>query len=265
MEESIPTIKSLSEEDMKKLGVVLKYFDLEDAVKRYEETRAIFDFGLKHVYNPETKIPMEFLLEGIKSYFFDFDEATIFYSSLAVELMLLRKTSIILAEQGLSKPLKSSSFWWLIHRTKILDPKHVIIADKLRLLRNCYVHFQNRILYDKIKSKEHIRLLETYKDEKISRQMKDQVIKNVRVFDKFAEEIFPSFSYSLEEKKNYINFMASRYDLWREWLQKEKGWSVHKLLRAGPLEFLRTRQRRFDALDALKWGKSVLEFCINSN
>ena len=250
---------------MKKLRVVLKHFDLEDAIRRYEETRAIFDFGLTHAYNPATKIPIEFFLEGVKSYFFDFDEAAIFYSSLAVELMLLRKTSIKLAEQGLSKPLKNLGFWWLIHGTKILDPKHVIIADKLRLLRNCYVHFQNKILYDKIKSKELTRRIETYKDEKISRQMKNQVIKNVRVLDKFAEEIFPSFPYSLKEKKNYINFMKSRYDLWWEWLQKEKGWSVQKLLKGGPLEFLRTRQRRFDALDALKWSKSVLEFCINSN
>lgn len=249
---------------MKKLRDILSYFDLEDAVRRYEETKVLFDFGLKYAYNPSTKIPMEFFLEGMKSYFFDFDEAAIFYSSLAVELMLLRKTSAKLTKQRLSKPLKNLSFWWLIHKAKVLDLKHVVIADKLRLLRNCYVHFQNKILYDKIRSKEQTRLIETYKDERISKQMKSQVIKDVRILNKFAEEIFPSFPYSVKEKQNYIKFMKSRYELYWEWLQKEKEWSVHKLLEASPQEFSRTRQRRFDALDALKWGKYVLEFCINS-
>ena len=250
---------------MKKLRDILNYFDLEDAVRRYEETKVLFRFGLNYAYNPSTKIPMEFFLEGIKSYFFDFDEAAIFYSSLAVELMLLRKTNTKLAEQRLSKPLKNLDFWWLIHKAQILDAKHVIIADKLRLLRNCYVHFLNKILYDKIKSKERTRFIETYKDERISKQMKKRVIKNVRILNRFAEEIFPSFPYSVNEKKNYLKFMKSRYELYREWLQKEKDWSVHKLLRASPQEFLRTRQRRFDALDALKWSKYVLEFCINNN
>lgn len=253
-------IKSIkTKEKLEKLSNLLNYFDLEDAVARYKETKTLFDFGLKHVTEPSLKLPIEFFLEGIKSYFFSFNEATVFYSSLSVELMLLLKASKKLDKKELSK-IHRLTFWWLIHKTNILDQEHVTIAENLSLLRNCYVHLQNEILYSRMQFEMNLKFIEKYEDEKIPKQMKNAVIENVRILQNFLEEIFPSLP-SIVPKKN-IYFMKKRYDLYWKWLQKEKKWTPRKVSEAGPREFLRTIQGRFDALDALNWSKSLLEFCI---
>lgn len=252
-------IKSIkTKEQLEKLRNILNYFDLEDTVARYEETKTHFDFGLKNVIEPSLKLPMEFFLEGIKSYFYGFNEATIFYSSLSVELMLLLKASKRLGEAELSRT--HSIFWWLINETDILDQEHVAIAENLRLLRNCYVHIQNKILYSRINLEKHLKSLETYENERIPKQVKDEVIKNIRILQKSTEEIFPTLR-SILTQRNF-EFMKKRYNLYWEWLLKEKKWDPTKALEAGPREYLRTRQGRFDALDALNWSKSLLEFCI---
>lgn len=261
MYENILKIKSIrTEEQLKRLKNLLNYFDLEDAVERYKETETIFDFGLKYAANLSLKIPMEFLLEGIKSYFFGFNEATIFYSSLSVELMLL-KASKKLYEKEQSK-IKNLTFWWLIHRTNILDQEHIAIADNLRLLRNCYVHLQNEIMYGRIQFDEDRKFLETYKNERMSEQMRGVLVENVRILQRSIEEIFPSLP-SVVDKKN-IEFMKNRYNLYWKWLEKGKKWTSRTLLDADPREFLRTRMSRFDAFDALKWSESILKFCIRN-
>jgi hypothetical protein len=254
-------IKSIkTKEDLEKLSDLLNYFDLEDAITRYKETKTLFDFGLKHVVEPSLKLPMEFFLEGIKSYFLGFNEATIFYSSLSVELMLLHKVGKKFREKEDSKIPKSMTFWWLIHKTNILDPEHVTTAEKLNRIRNCYVHLQNEILYSRVRFEEDRKFLETYEDKKLPKQMKDLIIKDVKILQEFLEEIFPSLPSSVSRKN--VEFMKTRYELYWKWLQKEMKWTTSKLLEAGPQEVMRTTQGRFDALDALNWSKSLLEFCI---
>jgi len=252
-------IKSIgTKEGLEKLSDLLNFFDLEDAVARYEETKNLFDFGLKYAKRTSMKLSMEFFLEGIKSYIFGFNEAAVFYSSLSVELMLLLKASKKSNLEELSKEGRLS-FWRLIHETKILDQKHVTIAENLNLLRNCYVHFQNEILYRRIEFEENRKFLETCEDERISKQIKDEVIASVRNLQRYIEGIFPLLP-SLVRDKNYIPFMKRRYHLYWEWINKEKRWTPRKLLEAGPREVLRTSQGRFDALDAVKWSKCLLEF-----
>jgi hypothetical protein len=138
-------IKSIkTKEQLEKLVNLLNYFDLEDAVARCEETKTLFDFGFKHAADPSLKLSMEFFFEGIKSYFFGFNEASIFYSSLSVELMLLQKASKESDKKELFT-IPKLTFWWLIHKANILDQKNVTVAESLNLLRNCYVHLQNEL------------------------------------------------------------------------------------------------------------------------
>jgi len=261
LEEHFLRIRDISRrEDLEKLSYLLSRFDLEDAVARYEETKDLVDFITKCARIPSMKFPTEFFHEGIKSYIFGFNEAAVFYSFLSVELAVLLRASKKLGEKKMSQ-IEPFRFLPLIREAKIFDKKHAALAKDLYRLRNCYVHFENQILYSRILFEKGRKFFETYQDERIPKQIIDETVKDIRVLQRYMENNFPSLPSLVRKKTAYIDFMRRRFDSYVQWVFKEKKWTYRKVLEGGPREILRILQGRFDAFDALDSSKCLLEFC----
>jgi len=81
----------------------------------------------------------------------DFDVASIFHSSSALALGLLIKLDAKLSDKE-KKEAHRLNFKRLIEKSKdngLLDKKHFELADDIRHIRNCYVHFENMMAYIK--------------------------------------------------------------------------------------------------------------------
>jgi len=90
-----------------------------------------------------------------------FDFASIFHSSSALALGLIIKLNAKLSDRE-KEELHRLTFKRLIKESKakgLLDEKHYELADDIRHIRNCYVHFENLMAYIK-------RTYEYYQDRK---------------------------------------------------------------------------------------------------
>jgi len=79
----------------------------------------------------------------------DFDYASVFHSSSALALGLLIKLNSILSDQGREK-IGSLTLKPLIEKSRengLLDEEHYNVAEDIRNIRNCYVHFENMMAY----------------------------------------------------------------------------------------------------------------------
>ncbi len=128
----------------------------EGFLERASETKGILGFTVRNESIAEKIVSMKFLRYSVSAYVLTYYEASVFYSSLSVELMLLRSAIRSWGEDKLvemktkrrgKKGRPVLTFGWLIHEAGILKSKADIeIAERIRLMRNCYVHFQNQIL-----------------------------------------------------------------------------------------------------------------------
>ena len=92
------------------------------------------------------RYPLRFFKDGVWAYQYLFDNASIYYSSLAVEVGLLLKLRNLVKRKRQATPKLRITFKWLIDNSK-LDEATKELAHKIRIMRNCYVHYQNLIVY----------------------------------------------------------------------------------------------------------------------
>ena len=79
----------------------------------------------------------------------EFDYASIFHSSSALALGLLIKLNAKLTEEekGKIKPLRFETLIKNCREKGLLDEEHYRLAEEIRNIRNCYVHFENMMAY----------------------------------------------------------------------------------------------------------------------
>jgi hypothetical protein len=123
-------------------------------------------------FDPERYFPL-YHLELAASLFSkgeEFDYASIFHSSSALALGLIIKlnTNLTDEEKRKIKPLKFKALIKKCTEKGLLDKEHYGLAEDIRNIRNCYVHFENMMAYfnqlqRSLKDKEAI--LKTYTTE----------------------------------------------------------------------------------------------------
>jgi len=93
--------------------------------------------------------PLRFLGDGINAYRYAFDNASIFYAGEAVELALLALLIDEIKFKRCQNPkLKKIDLNWLIKNAGgILDDENMELANDVRKMRNCYIHYENIIAH----------------------------------------------------------------------------------------------------------------------
>jgi hypothetical protein len=185
-------------------GEVLRLIDVIPTAKvssYTEETNArkheleplqskIQSLGREELYRSDKYYAVRFLEEGVDAYINLFQNATVFYASLAVEITLIYAVGPIRLKKWFKKNPKrktNPNFKELISlaaKARILNKSTGKKADKVRLMRNCYVHYQNVMLYqhriDQEVRKELTKLLPKLKKEihnsKVDERLKEMAI-----------------------------------------------------------------------------------------
>jgi len=127
-------------------------------------------------FDPERNFPLYHLNQAASLFRNgeEFDYASIFHSSSALALGLLTKLNTKLTDEEKRK-IKKLGFKTLIEKCRdkgLLDEEHYGLAEDIRNIRNCYVHFENMMAYfnhlhRSLKDREGI--LGTYKTEEEKR------------------------------------------------------------------------------------------------
>jgi hypothetical protein len=110
-------------------------------------SRVLQRLTAKEVRESEKYFPLRFLGDGFLAYIEFFDNASIWYSSLAVEVALTVRLGPAIDTWG--KPDRRPSFKQMIDCSPddMLSSRMKATAHKIRKLRNCYIHYYN-IMYD---------------------------------------------------------------------------------------------------------------------
>lgn len=214
--------------------------------------------------------PVMFFAEGISTYDLGFDVASIYYSSLSVEFSLLIRVNQEIGNniQKFSKEklrqLKSlKGLIKTAHELRILDGQHKNLANKIRKLRNCYVHYYNLLYF----SFQEIRNLGiTFQEHRAEiEQLKEKfpwLQQWVEVTDKFASFPLPDISWAIG--KEAIEFMKERTEEYNKWLLQQ---GVTPALYAKNLEkigrepvIFRYDRKRCDAYNMLEWSLKILKY-----
>src|SRR2546427_1394084 len=240
-------------EELRHMLQSLKFFDPESAVSRFREIKALLDFSWKNASEPSKQVPMKFFINGLRVYVLGFDEATIYYSSLSIELMLLnaaiRKRGIeVLVEANKNRKL---NFRWLIDDGEVLEKQDVSIAHDIRRMRDSYVHFQNHLMYSEVGKPIDRRLFSDVPE--------NEIMEVERVDRILSEEIQRAFPYAEAlVSRSHIEFIKSRRRVAAEKIRPKMMTALSK----GP-EGLRTllgeteTPQKVDALDILMWSKHL--------
>jgi hypothetical protein len=237
---------------------ILSGFDLSGSVKRKSDIEDIIEFCRTQRNQDVFKdgYSIMFLTNGIGTYLLGLDEATIYYSSLAVEIILLAKLTNTYGEYRHEEMNTFCSIIKNCEKVGILDQERKKLADKLREVRDCYIHYDNILNYASDMSKK---LFESVAS-------KAEHVKNSKAdlmdFSPF-EKAYP-FSKARPLSAKRTNFLSERGDEYVKWL-KSQGLDIIDVVKIGytaeeNMKYRRVRQQRFDALTALKWSFQILHF-----
>jgi len=228
-----------------------------EMIRRFDDTAEFLKFADANYTNPVWKIPMKFYKYAITQYVLGFPESTVHYSSLSVELMLFRSAIKKLGKDKLLELIKqnrgSFSFKWLIDKSTLLAKDDQNIAHDIRKMRNCYVHFQNVLLFNEVGRTPDPRWL---------KGVPQKEVKAILAFDRQLRDSFEQIFPSVEKlgNKEAIDFIRSR----RKIMDEKALRLVSDALKActlqlyDPMETAR-RLEEENVLDCLKWSKQLLE------
>jgi len=198
---------------------------------------------------------LNFFGDGIKAYQSFFDHASIYYTSLAVELALLYKLRNRVKRDKEENPDLNITFNWLIDNSN-LDDDTKKLAHDVRIMRNCYVHYQNIIAY-----KAKLRLVDV--PELIKQGILRPEVTDILSTDK---EVIPIRIEHLETNEEIIPFINKREHKHTEWIGsaiariyafKERNNDISLLNMHEVLAVFGTEA--FDALTCIKWSLNVLK------
>lgn len=218
--------------------------------------------------------PTIFLMEAITTYECIFDIPSIFYASLSFEVAIWIRTYEELDKLGkvttkdleqiktLSKLIDKS------YELKLIDDQHKVVSHNIRKLRNGYSHYQNTIhsllFMNDMNSttiQNLVMVMMKSQNQQYIKELEIVAIKAQKVKDLLGKEIRPMFAQVTN--KETVEFMKERYDQYYNWLAKEIDKNpkqiIEQLKHIGDIKYVRKYdQKRFDALDMIKWNYEML-------
>ena len=248
--------------DLASLIEILTSFDFMGSIQRKEQVEHIIEFCRKRKSKDVIKdgYSIRFLSEGVGAYLLGLDEAAIYYSGLSVELILLSRLT---EKYGQFLPDKMEKFASLIKNCKgILDEKQRQVADDLRVLRDCYVHYDNWLSYV---SDMNRKLMESFnsKDNELTEEDRKSACATLENLFSIMEAAYP-FSKARILRPERTSFLSKRAEEYNKWLQSQ-GLTLIDVSKIGITEeenikYRRVRLQKFDALTALQWTFQLLQF-----
>ena len=187
-------------EDLGTLKSVLEDMDLPEAIKRKRELKDVIDYCFTLEEKAEDRYSFRFLDEGIRAYIYGLNEAAIFYASISVEVLLLsqafKKEKTVLDNRVTFASLISTC-----RKLDVLDNETSKIANDLRVLRDCYVHYDNRLNYDRLTALQSIEFVKNYNLGDVTEARRTETYEAMRnVFDVILCQFFQSLkSYHMTE------------------------------------------------------------------
>lgn len=240
----IERIKPLRTEDVRPMAVTLRKVEmtkLRQSVRYY---------------------PLRFLNDGIDAYRYGFDNGAIYYTGTSVELALLALLKDTIKQEWLRNAKLQVDFKWLVnHSDNLLDIDGRNLCSNIRIMRNCYVHYQNIVAHiawmREVDWPQEIERLkaEFGNDSEVARLI-DEI--NQSEHDSYSKEgMLPIRFEHIEAKKEVIPFIENRYKQYMIWLPQ--AWSSRKRELSGD-EFRNIYGiEAFDALDCIKWAFEVFK------
>lgn len=218
--------------------------------------------------------PVRFLTEAAQAYMYLFNNASVFYSSLAVETALLVKLGQLncLPKVGLRLDFKGLIEYASAGTKPVLSKVLQEKATNVRKLRNCYIHYYNIMTSQVIAQR---RYAETFK--KLQEQWPLERARLVRampppeldILDALLGQFAPYFR-SLAEDELYVQraipvenclirsdlqaFIEARIDQFGEWREGPEGKKA--LLEHGGEEAYTVED--YDARCCLEWATTVI-------
>jgi hypothetical protein len=211
--------------------------------------------------------PVMFLMEAATTYTYGFDVASIFYSSLSVEMGLLIRVDEKLegvSDEDKKRLRKLKNLIETASELKIIDEKHKEIAHSIRKLRNCYIHYYNVIHCLPVPSlppnlPEKLTIL-IEKNPKLMKEFEFVAPKVMKAMEAL-EKGKPICSWAASPEAT--EFMKERQEKYLNWyfeeLEKNPSQVFDQLKHMGEIIYPRYDQKRCDALDMIKWCFEMLK------
>src|SRR5206468_9527343 len=140
-------------------------------------------------------------------YVLGFREGAVFYASQAVEQMLFRTAMKRYTPEALLelKRKKKLTLRWLVHHAKIIDvkSKDFARAGDIITMRDCYVHFQNHLLFSEVGT---IPNLDSFPN--VTPEQVEEVMKLDKTWRGEMDKIFPTQDALVS--KRCLRFMKAR-------------------------------------------------------
>lgn len=248
--------KKYSEDDP-----LLKFKDI-----RSEDVKSISDLikkiRINRIRHSINYYPFRFFADGVEAYKYFFDNAVIFYTATAVEIGLLIKLKTLVEEKRQTKPEFKPDFKWLTGHSKSLLSKDLRAgAEQVRIMRNCYVHYQNIVAHtawmDQVDWPDTVKRTKSeYKDDR-------NITETIELLSKLADEqreksgmLTIRFDF-LELNEEIMPFIKSRYEAYLRWLPEF--WSAKKkVIRIE--DFCQIYGiEAFDSLSCITWSFEILK------
>lgn len=236
----------------------------EERIEEVEHIRKALNRLTKgEVIKSDKYFPIRFLTDGVDAYIELFDNASVWYSSLAVELALIVRLGKDIDQWKLKK--ERVTFYDLIEYApkNVLSLKMKKVAHDVRELRNCYIHYYNFMYDQEIRNRRVKELMNQIEREYgITATELFATIENLGMTgtNEYTEFIDRRSIPVVERQVNNETkeFITLRYNKYLKWLSSEK---APQSLRNVPLDrvFEYYGIERFDARWCLDSSFRVLK------
>ncbi len=236
---------------------LLQYKELrsEDVESIFLATRSPRKTALSRTKPNIRKYVLRFFEDGINAYQYFFDNASIYYTATAVEMGLLFKLRNRVRQEKKANKNSRCDFKWLINKSN-LDNNTKKLAHDIRIMRNCYIHYENIIAY--YARKREVDIPDLIKQGKLLPEIttllsRDKEYAPIRIEHlETNKEIMPFIEKRIREHLNWAGSAFSRIDKFKKRKSGDKIlWFDEALLIYG-VEAL-------DALTCIKWSFKVLK------
>jgi len=207
--------------------------------------------------------PFRFFADAVQAYWHLFDNAVIYYIGLAVEIALLirlRADIVQIARDRRNRRFVPSFQWLIRHSDTCLSEELRMKADDLRLMRNCYIHYQNIVAHTAyLDQQEWPKIVEDVKRE-FSHD--HQVLRAIDLLNaeakRYSEEegMLTVRLGFLETNNEMMRFIDGRYQKYMIWVSR-----INRSIATGVTdeEFrILYSIEAFDALSCIQWGFDIL-------
>ncbi len=240
-------------------------FLLKFADTKKEDVGAIYGLisktGVRTVRKSIRYYPFRFFADGVLAYIYSFNNAVIYYAGTAVEIGLLIKLKPQIERERKRKPKFNPTFKWLVSHSKSLLGQHLETANNLRLMRNCYLHYENIVAHtawmDQVEFPDTVKKVKAIfkTDRKVTEKLESLLkLNNEQVHQTGMLTVRFDF---LESNKEMMAFVENRYKDYFNWLPET--WSAKRQSMKNEDFNLLYDIEAFDALTSINWSFEILK------